>query len=211
MPTKCFFVTQTDRYVISLRRYKNSSSINECPAHGYHNADGPVLTEVTGTYNKAEDAWEDPTKGLDVRHDDPRWPVKCDHCDYLFTEQDEYQLFADHVYLDAQGKERSLYENVEGMMWYADWYGDYDKGPDGHSLVVVCPGGHQWVIDSQASNCDQKQDVGPYGVAHRCWNRTGEPPNITVGKGPGKTCGAGGGSIQTPNYHGFLQNGEFNP
>ncbi len=92
------------------------------------------------------------------------------------------------------------------MMWDACWFDDCWKGPDGRSLVVVCPNGHEWMIDSQCSNCTEKTDVGAFGVAHRCWTRTGTPPLIQVGKQFGKTCSAGGGSIQAGDYHGFLGN-----
>ncbi len=70
-------------------------------------------------------------------------------------------------------------------------------------LMVVCPDGHWWNIDSRCSNCTMKDDR-----VHRCWVRHGEPPNITVDKN-GVTCQAGGGSIQTPDWHGFLRNGEL--
>jgi hypothetical protein len=55
------------------------------------------------------------------------------------------------------------------------------------------------MIDGRASNCTMPNDN-----VHQCWTRQGEPPLIQVGKQFGKTCGAGGGSIQTPGYHGFL-------
>jgi hypothetical protein len=90
------------------------------------------------------------------------------------------------------------------MMWDAFWMGEWSAGPDGLHLCVVCPNGAQWLIDGPASNCTMPEDQGPYGMAHRCWNRTGVPPLVAVGKGPGKTCGAGGGSIQAGDYHGFL-------
>ena len=53
-----------------------------------------------------------------------------------------------------------------------------------------------------------KDDTGPYGLAHRCWCRHGEPPNITVDKN-GPTCPAGAGSIQCNDWHGYLRNGEL--
>ena len=90
------------------------------------------------------------------------------------------------------------------MMWDAFLAGPSMQGPDGKSLVVICPNGEQWMIDGHASNCTQRDDTGPYGVAHRCWTRIGTPPLIQVGKSFGKTCSAGAGSIQAGNYHGFL-------
>jgi hypothetical protein len=72
-------------------------------------------------------------------------------------------------------------------------------------LTVKLPNGRSWNIDGEASNCDRKGDK-----SHRCWCRHGTPPNLTVDKTPesgGSTCGAGGGSIQAGDYHGFLRNG----
>jgi hypothetical protein len=73
---------------------------------------------------------------------------------------------------------------------------------DGPHLLVMTPGG-PWNIDSRASNCAE-----PFDYEHRSWIRTGEPPNVTVGKG-GRTCAAGAGSIQCGDYHGFLQAGSL--
>lgn len=97
-----------------------------------------------------------------------------------------------------------------GAMWDATWMHDCKGGyflggpnSDGRFLVVRLPNGHDWCIDSRASNCTTPNDK-----THRCWVRHGEPPNITVDKN-GKTCAAGAGSIQSGDYHGFLRNGEL--
>lgn len=96
-----------------------------------------------------------------------------------------------------------------GAMWYCTWWKRDDDsnlyGWDWDNLLepplcVSTPGG-EWMIDSRASNCDQKNER-----SHRCWIRHGQPPLITVDK-RGKTCGAGAGSIAAGTYHGFLQNG----
>lgn len=71
----------------------------------------------------------------------------------------------------------------------------------GEHLHVVLPNGHHWDVDSRASNCTLPDDR-----THRCWIREGEPPNVTAGKN-GHTCTAGAGSIQSGDYHGFLQGG----
>jgi len=69
---------------------------------------------------------------------------------------------------------------------------------------VILPNGIPWDIDSRAGNCALKDDR-----LHRCWVRTGEPPDVTVGKSGGPTCAAGAGSIQGGDWHGFLRNGEL--
>lgn len=103
--------------------------------------------------------------------------------------------------------------NIPGAMWLATWYLIEGSNPPRYMfdwenqttppLIVCCPGGGHWDIDSRASNCGMKTDK-----THRCWIRHGEPPEITVDKN-GHTCNAGGGSIQCENYHGFLRNGVF--
>lgn len=93
-----------------------------------------------------------------------------------------------------------------GAMWNADWLADYWSGPDGRCLVAIVPGGDEWIIDSQAGNCNRA------GQEHNCWCRHGEPPNITVDNIPEagrSTCTSGLGSIQTHNWHGFLRGGVF--
>lgn len=67
---------------------------------------------------------------------------------------------------------------------------------------VILPNGHEWNVDSRASNCTMKEDR-----LHRCWVRHGEPPLVTANKQGGRTCAAGAGSIAVPGYHGFLNNG----
>lgn len=90
-----------------------------------------------------------------------------------------------------------------------NYYWDNHKGPH---LMVVCPNGSRWCIDSRASNCDMPDDR-----THRCWVWHGDPEKgeIHVDKN-GHTCGAGGGSIwvdqgTSKEYHGMLQNSVFNP
>ncbi len=114
---------------------------------------------------------------------------------------------------------------------------DYPRvGADGLSVVCVVPssgyesGKTRWRIDGYASNCTSpcrvcgvqrkdhtaslKDSGHPYEDSvpeHRCWVRhgtVGEP--IHVDKN-GLTCQAGGGSIQTEGWHGFLHRGVLKP
>lgn len=98
-----------------------------------------------------------------------------------------------------------------GAMWFAPWIEEwlkenrnwshhYHLGPDGRVLIVHTPAG-DWIIDSRCSNCDKKDDN-----IHHCWVRHGQAPDIHVDKN-GNTCGAGAGSIQIGNWHGYLHNG----
>lgn len=94
-------------------------------------------------------------------------------------------------YLIDETQETKLWDDLDPGAMAVGQSGPYVKLPDGRT----------WYIDSRASNCDKPGDS-----SHRCWVRHGEPPNLTVDK-IGNTCGAGGGSIATDGYHGFLRGG----
>jgi len=114
------------------------------------------------------------------------------------------------VWVNADTGERgdNLNDFGPGAMWFLTWYMNEDTGRYSYTnstteppLCVRTPGG-DWVIDSHASNCTMPDDWN-----HRCWPRRGTAPTITVDKNFGNTCGAGGGSIVSGNYHGFLRDG----
>lgn len=93
-----------------------------------------------------------------------------------------------------------------GSMFYITFYSGHcsnHEPPCDRHLAVVTPDGHWWDVDSRAKNCTLPNDK-----THRCWVRHGEPPNVTVDKA-GATCSAGAGSIQTPDWHGFLRDGQL--
>jgi hypothetical protein len=207
-PVRCFMLRETDRAWRYLRRYQSSADPAACKGHGYHEA-RYLLGVVAGFTQDAEGIWQSPKDHPLMSNDDPRWPTKCDHCSYEFKDSDARQIFDEHIHVTDDGREMSIRTAPPGAMWFADWMGDAWKGPDGHALMVRCPDGRDWAIDSQASNCTMKNDRGPFDKAHRCWVRHGTPPLITVDKN-GRTCGAGAGSIDTKHrYHGFLREGQF--
>lgn len=191
---RCFHLvqcqpTRTRRW---LRRYNSA----DCPLpQGYHNAQ-----HLLGDFEGEKDVW--PAKlpgGM------PTWPTAC-ACGYKFTPEDAAQFFSRRLWQRTDsGEVMTLEESPPGAMWYADWYGEsFPHGPDGRVLIVKCPDGWEWNVDSRASNCTLPQDN-----AHRCWVRHGTPPNINVDKN-GNTCQAGAGSILTGRaqpWHGFLRNG----
>ncbi len=74
---------------------------------------------------------------------------------------------------------------------------------NGRHLHAVLPNGNHWNIDSRAGNFKRPADR-----THRCWVRHGQPPQITVDK-EGDTCEAGGGSVKSGDYHGYLKDGRF--
>ena len=194
---KCFLVTATERAWRSLRRYQEG----ECPGpyKTYHNAHAPIgIAERRRSSDGYYELVDPPAPN------DPRLPRKCDHCDFEFTGAAYRQVFDEQIYLSDDGSEHSIRNHTPGMMWYSDYLGEWAHGPDGRSLHVVCPDGREWLIDGPCSNCGNPTDRGAFDKAHRCWVRHGTPPEISVDKN-GRTCSAGGGSIDTKHaYHGFL-------
>lgn len=187
MSTKCFLLTPTDRIRRSLRVYSER-----------------VCTVRSEQICVARVILDDVPKGLvgsiEDFKDDPRWPAACENCKAEFPEDSTQQLFTQTIYVDENDQKFTLNEAPAGAMWYADWLNNWHAGPDGRCLMVRTPGG-DWCIDSRANNCGLPDDN-----VHRCWIRHGVPPKITVDKN-GLTCNAGQGSIQSGDYHGFLQDG----
>ena len=182
---QCFMVHPTSRFAVSLRRYASGSACTG--KFGYHNAVTGKLEEVQSAHNA-----DRPVNGDVHPHDDPRWPTKCDHCDYVFTDGDTWQYRAEEIYISEDGREMLLSDRTPGMMYFVTWrtarlsphYESTwkEKRPP---LQVVCPNGKEWCVDAISSNGDG-------------WVVTGEPPSITCSP-----------SIAVPGYHGFLQNGIF--
>lgn len=176
---KCFLLKRTGAERLSLRRYSDG----KCPSsHQYHDARRHLVDLPEGHNTQKPDKT------------DPRWPVKCDRCDYVFQDTDQWQLFNEALFV-GNGLVTELQNAPPGAMWLADWlpaaFGSepFKALPEdvrklGH-LVVRLPGGHDWDVDTKASNGNG-------------WTRTGLPPVVTALP-----------SILTPNYHGFLTNGEL--
>jgi hypothetical protein len=198
-PVKCFFMEKINSVQLLLRRY---STVGKCivPKQGYHNAHALIERKIID-WDENAPPYYDPKE----YEGDPRWPVRC-ACGYEFLNTDTKQVFTDDIYKRTDTDEILLLRDaVPGAMWYVDWYlthkiVQFHAGPDGHCLCVRLPNHHDWVIDSRCNNCTRPDEP------HDCWVRHGAVPNITVDKN-GNTCSAGGGSIQSGDFHGFLQNG----
>ena len=200
MGIKTFWLEPSGNIRRSLRIYESADK--PCTAEmSYHNAALPI-DEIPVSYD--EEGYVNNRTDWDFT--DPRFPTVC-KCGWIFTNKAQKQLFIEELYTcKASGIITTLREASPGAMWNAWWMKSLGLNlQDNMFLAVICPDGQQWLIDSRASNCTMKEDN-----IHKCWCRHGVPPNITVDKN-GNTCQAGGGSIQTGKYHGFLQNGEFNP
>jgi hypothetical protein len=215
--TPTYWLDPTGDVAVGLRRYSRAEHGGFTCEDGWHEA--LVFTGVEPAL------WQDTDHGrvlalrAEVVHDDPRWPTECVRgCGYRFTPDDRWQVWQEQLYQRADTGEvvttrgRSVEDPPDaprpappGAMWDAWWLPDTPawRGPDGMSLMVRLPDGHDWLVDGEASNCTRKGDH-----SHKCWVRHGDPRRgeVTVGK-DGETCAAGAGSIQSRGYHGFLQAG----
>jgi hypothetical protein len=210
-PIKCFFVEPTGEVELYLRRYVGSDKA-KCPGPmGYHDA-MKLIGDAPAIYTELHGRRVLDRRPEEFKDDDPRWPTEC-ICGYKFQPDDNRQIFQEQVYVRRDtGEEFGLRHLPAGAMYFADWMlhdgSNRDRGPDNHSLVVMVPSpktgkAHCWHVDSRCNNCDLPDDD-----EHKCWVRRGDPTTgiITVDKN-GKTCGAGGGSIQTDDWHGMLTDG----
>jgi hypothetical protein len=210
-----FWLEPTDEVAVGLRRYasRDRSDGFDC-AHGYHSA-LRYTGRAPAQYEEHLDRRQRTRSAPDVPHDDPAWPTHCEHCSYEFVDDDHWQPWDELIYRRTDtGEDRVLHQGAPalelgipaaepGACWDA-WWMPFSRGVDGIYLMVRLPDGHDWSVDSQAANCTRP------GEPHKCWCRHGDPREcrVTVDKN-GDTCNAGAGSIASPNWHGFLRNGQL--
>lgn len=185
---ECFWVEPTGKAIRSLRRFRRGDA-NDCPSNpfGYHN----VYVELEGEFDARWASGDDGARY--IAHIDPseyagdeRWPTRCD-CGYQFTEDDHWQVNQHLIYESADGR-RAWIDHAHGKkptpgaMFDTFWRPELRK-EDGRAISVICPDGTVWCIDDEATSGGH-------------WSRQGSPPCLTVSP-----------SIQTPEYHGHLNNG----
>lgn len=210
---KVFWIEPNHRERHWLRRYRSSAEHKCAKTGSYCNGmrligDADIRYTADGNISSRDD--------LKPPKSDPRWPIACEACGEPFTEKDEYQLFGRQLFVRPDtGEVMTTNDAPPGACWDAWWITERRKGgptgvgwmvgDDHRCLMVKCPDGHDWMIDARASNCTMKDDN-----AHHCWVRHGRPEDGTlhVDKN-GHTCQAGGGSIDTGKWHGFLHNGHL--
>jgi hypothetical protein len=192
MSVRCFWLEPTGE----IRYHLTFEEKGDCPASWdgkTHRAEAPCSKEQ----------FDDRSLRGDVAP-----PAACARCGYAFSAAAEWcGGGSERVYRRVDtGEECSPSSAPPGAMWDAYWLKSmYAPTEDGRIIMVRCPDGSDWCIDSRASNCTMPNDK-----VHHCWIRHGEPPNLTVDKA-GVTCQAGAGSIMVTGYHGFLRGGEFTP
>jgi hypothetical protein len=210
---RTFWLEPTEEVAWGLRRYAfdQPDAVRLCSASkiGVHEA----LVYLGRAPRRTNQHGVDATSVRTPR-DDPRWPATCQHCDYRFTDADRWQDWQERIWqrpkdgaefvlhTGAPAPELGLAAAPPGATWGALWLPEHWRGPDGIALMVRLPNGHDWIVDSEASNCTRK------GEPHQCWVRHGDPrkAEVTVDK-DGDTCAAGAGSILAGDYHGFLHQG----
>lgn len=181
----CFWVEPVPRAMSSLRRYERSSGPFRTEGCAYHDAsvdigevDFPIPEDHTTGYGRD-----------DFPHDDPRWPKKCDRCDYVFRDEDHWQHNVNLLYGGSpDGKLYTGRRLPPGAMRDAEWYRGFRPescGPtcDGKIIAVMLPDGTEWHPDLPATN------GGP-------WTRSGTVPRVSCTP-----------SILTDAYHGYLTDG----
>lgn len=212
MPTKVFWLKETKRVKVWLRRYRSQCPKGKkgetCEAELVLYESAPA--HLWGRYGHAKDAdrkvWH--TFDSKIRKNDRMWSLmRCERCGGKFDRTDAKQLWAEHLYRGApDGKLHTHRDPPAGAMWDAWWMPRKRPwvGPDGITLMVQLPNLWTWHVDGPCSNCTLPNDR-----EHYCWTRKGDPRtgNVDVGKHYGRTCSAGAGSIQAGNYHGFLRDG----
>src|SRR5512141_915696 len=102
MPIDCFLAIRTNIYRRSLRRYVMSD--RTCPGPlGYHNAE----VGVGGVPAPPEEEELEGNSTVEFcPTTDPRWPVKCDACPYLFQPTDVWQWNQHRLYENPLTHER---------------------------------------------------------------------------------------------------------
>lgn len=190
-----FLIVPTNKYERSLTRYASSKC--KCGKRKNDSCYNGSPIEVVESDVKL------PSGDVPWPRDDPKWPTTCKHCGGPIVDGD-YWVHHAHLYQRPGHEELfALQKAPVGACWDATWYHDIRVGPDGRSLIVKCPLGHDWWLESRASNCTLPKDH-----EHYCWVRHGKPEDGTLHVDKdGLTCKAGGGSIIYRGWHGHLHNG----
>lgn len=212
--TPTYWLEPAGRVAVGLRHYSRGDWSGFTCQGGYHSA--LVFTGEAEARFTGEGERRTLTAPPSVPHEDPRWPTNCGHgCGYEFTTEDERQDWQELIYQRTDTGELVTLREPRpdavnaptsappGASWDAWWMPDWGQGRDGIALMVRCPNGRDWHVDGRASNCTMPDDR-----VHKCWVRHGDPRgcHLNVDKN-GVTCGAGAGSIQADDYHGFLAGG----
>lgn len=183
----------TLRYQRSLRRFTFGSDKN-CPSHADGYNWGHDASVVIGHISLDEAAM---AHGDNWPHDDPRWPVVCTACGYVFQDEDRWQRNDCQVYRLPDGTEFVNWGSLRGQnvppgtCWRIPWADEHfskTHPQQVESWQIVLPDGGTWITSQAAS-----------GGGH--WTVTGTPPMIDVSPSIWHN--------QPDGWHGFIRNGEL--
>ncbi len=185
----CFWLEDTGKVLRQFRRYRSSADKNSpCRGrYGYHNGHAP-FDVVQGEPNRV-------ISGGAMPKTDPRWPTKCDACDYIFQPDDAWQISPTSIYRRTDtGEEMTLRDAPFGAMWDAWWFDEHRKGPDGLHLMIKTPAG-EWSVDGPAAFGSNSREP---------WKRAGDP------RTPGSVSAQPSILFNGPPcFHAWLTNGEL--
>ena len=215
----CFWCDPLPLAEVILRQYQT-----------YHHDAQSVIGEVELSLEKYGDFVTSTYEidGHTITFDDPRWPQKCDGCDYHFASSDNRIIYVNRVFRRVDTGEVFNKANpmpIGAMSWAplaadSSCGGDTtlvtDGDGDGRSIFVVIPrypdpNGFwhgsmkqtiRWEIDGLTAGSDRRRKTGEID---RTWKRTGTPPKITVEDGIQSYLGFTG-YIREGRLHGFVNN-----
>src|SRR5882724_2887198 len=124
-PIRCFLLEPLARRRRWLMR-RSHEGLPCCSRNGEHRAKVEIEEAefpIPAPAKPAEPEWKS-------HRDDPRWPIRCELCDYEFAEGDDRLVFFRRVYRDESGCELILDEAPPGAMWDAWWLGAEFRGRD---------------------------------------------------------------------------------
>lgn len=191
-PVECFWVEPTGKAIVSMRRSAQAEEGCEHPEHegryGYHSKSVELGEDFDVRWTEEADGRFVASIDPEEFAEDPRWPTHCD-CGYEFKAEDGIQVVQEPIMESADGRRAFTSpaygrKPTPGAMFETYWRPALRK-EDGRAISAVCPNGEVWCIDEEASS-------GGF------WERTGEPPNLTVTP-----------SIVAGDYHGHLTAGSF--
>lgn len=124
MSVQCFMLRATERERRALRRYVHREGESCAAPYRFHAASTPI---GEGVIVRSSDGY----MATPQEHDrnDPRWPAKCEHCEYVFRDDDAWQVSGDAIYVDSDGREFSQLDAPPGGIIEAWWLFD-PKGPE---------------------------------------------------------------------------------
>jgi len=198
----CFWVEETGRSGIVLRRYaREDSPCPAAPGRGYHNAESGVLEYRPTVYRDDTEHGRIREAMLPYARTDPNWPTACE-CGYVFGPEDTWQTNGQLEWRRGDTGELLVADPhglPPGALWHLDWspFAQWtDRYGDGINLYAMCPNRSYWNVDGPAYGEGRPKTVN-------AWTRTGDP------RRPIETSLTVTPSIVAGDYHGFLTAGRF--